>query len=134
MSARSPGFLSQKPRRPAGRVRTVSPKEVPPMDARPASHPSVESLKAFGLGKMDDASAEALMNHLDSCPDCCKEVAALSGDDFLARFRQAHGRSITPAPAASLSERALHPNSAPTTPASPTPIPNLPPELADNPE
>src|SRR5206468_4896162 len=99
--------------------------ETLPMDARPVTHPSVESLKAFGLGKMDDASAEALMNHLDLCPDCCKEVAALSGDDFLARFRQAHGRSITPAPAGSLSERALRPKCPPTTPASPTPIPNL---------
>ena len=70
------------------------------------------------------------MTHLDSCPECCKQVAALSGDDFIARLRQAHGLSKTPAPPKSLVEVAQ----APKPPANQVPIANLPPELANNPQ
>ncbi len=69
-----------------------------------------------------------LLSHLDGCPDCCKIVAALSGDDFLHRLRQAHSRSSTPAPAQSLSDVAQ----AAQSPAGSIPIANLPPELAAN--
>jgi formylglycine-generating enzyme required for sulfatase activity/serine/threonine protein kinase len=98
------------------------------MEARPVIHPSEDALRAFALGKLDDSTASVLMSHLDSCPDCCKVVAALSGDDFLDRLRQAHGRSSTPAPAKSLADAAR----APKPPASQAPIPNLPPALAAN--
>src|SRR5262245_4665297 len=100
------------------------------METRPVIHPSADALRAFALGKLDDSTASVLMSHLDSCPDCCKAVAALSGDDFLERLRQAHGRSGTPAPAKSLADAApaLKPS------ASPSAIPNLPPELANNPQ
>ena len=54
--------------------------------------------KAFGLGKLDDSSAAVLMNHLDQCADCCKVVASQSGDDFLDRLRQVHGRNSTSLP------------------------------------
>ena len=74
------------------------------MEARRATHPSADALKAFGLGKLDDASAEVVMNHLDLCEGCRQEVAALSGDDFLARLRQARGQSSTPAPSNTLSD------------------------------
>jgi serine/threonine protein kinase len=100
------------------------------METRPVTHPSADALRAFALGKLDDSTASVLMSHLDSCPDCCKAVAALSGDDFLGRLRQAHGLSGTPAPAKPLSDAAR----APEPSASQTPIPNLPPELADNPQ
>ena len=52
------------------------------MEARPVNHPSADALRAFALGKLDDSTASVLMSHLDGCPDCCKAVAALSGDDF----------------------------------------------------
>jgi hypothetical protein len=52
------------------------------MEARSAIHPSAEALRAFALGKMDDSTVSVLMSHLDSCPECCQAVAALSGDEF----------------------------------------------------
>jgi anti-sigma factor RsiW len=104
--------------------------EVLLMEARPASHPSADTLRAFGLGKLDDAAAEAVMSHLDHCPECRNAVAAQSGDSFLARLRQAHGPSSTPAPAKSLTGAAHAPKPPVPPAASPTPIPNLPLELA----
>jgi serine/threonine protein kinase len=98
------------------------------MEAHSVLHPSADALRAFALGKLNDATAAVVMNHLDNCTDCCKQVAALSGDDFLKRLRQAHSRSSTPAPAKSLAEVAH----AEKVSASRTPIPNLPPELAAN--
>src|SRR5438309_1633075 len=61
-------------------------KEILPMEARLVSHPSADVLRAFGLGKLDDAAAETVLNHLDTCPECRGEVAALSGDSFLDRL------------------------------------------------
>jgi hypothetical protein len=50
------------------------------MAANQVIHPSAEVLRAFALGKLNDSTASVVMNHLDSCPDCCKQVAALSWD------------------------------------------------------
>jgi serine/threonine protein kinase len=115
------------------------------MEARPDTHPSAESLRAFGLGQLDDASTEALLSHVESCPTCRDQVAALSGDTFLDRLRQAHHRGATPPPPP-VPGRGLEtsPQRSPETPprratppqraaAEPT-VPGLPPELADNPQ
>ena len=51
---------------------------------------SADVLRGFAAGKLDEMKAEAIMSHLDDCPDCCRAAAALSGDDFLDRLRQAH--------------------------------------------
>ena len=40
------------------------------MDAHQALHPTDQTLSSFGLGKLDDASAEAVNKHLEQCPDC----------------------------------------------------------------
>jgi len=96
------------------------------MAARPAKHPNAEVLKAFGLGKLDDSSSGALMEHLDLCAACRQIVASQSGDDFLDRLRQALGRSGTPAPAKSL----VGMEGKPKPPPGPTTLFNLPPELA----
>ena len=38
-------------------------------DGRPQSpHPTDQTLHAYGLGKLDDASAESVNKHLESCP------------------------------------------------------------------
>ncbi len=104
------------------------------MEARRATHPSADALKAFGLGKLDDAAAELVMRHLDLCEGCRKEVAALSGDDFLARLRQARGQSSTPAPSNTFSDSAVG-RKPPLPPvSSQTAIPNLPAELAASPQ
>ncbi|HEY7425837.1 MAG TPA: protein kinase, partial [Gemmataceae bacterium] len=97
-------------------------------------HPSADVLKAFGLGKLNEGSSGVVMDHLDQCDECRNKVAALSGDDFLDRLRQAHGRSGTPAPGQALSDSAAGskpPQQRP--PSNRTAIPNLPGELANNP-
>ncbi len=100
------------------------------MAAHPVTHPSAAALQAFALGKLNDSSSAALINHLDSCPDCCKQVAALSGDDFLNRLRQASSRSSTPAPRPVTAESSTAPQQSPRQ----SDIPRLPPELANNPQ
>jgi serine/threonine protein kinase len=104
------------------------------MEARRDAHPSADTLRAFGLGQLGDTAEAALITHLENCPDCQKEVAALSGDTFLDRLRQAHHRYVTPPPApapgrepapASPAKRADNPVQKPS-------VPGLPPELADH--
>ena len=73
------------------------------METRPDTHPSPNVLRDFCLGKLGDALAETVLDHLETCSECCKEVAAQSGDSFLERLRQAGRPSNTPAPGVSLS-------------------------------
>ncbi len=102
------------------------------MPGTPATHPSAEDLQSFGLGKLNDAAAEVILRHLENCPDCHKQVAALSGDSFLDKLRAARGRSSTPTPARSLSgvARILQPTREPRNP--PPMVEGLPPELVNS--
>ncbi len=73
------------------------------MDTHPAIHPTSEILQAYGLGKLDDASAEAVNKHLEDCADCRRKAAEMSPDSFLGRLRDAQGgpevpSSVTTAP------------------------------------
>ena len=52
------------------------------MGATAAVHPTDQTLQAYGLGKLDDASAESVSKHLESCPDCQRRVAEMSSDSF----------------------------------------------------
>jgi serine/threonine protein kinase/formylglycine-generating enzyme required for sulfatase activity len=105
------------------------------------THLSADALRGFAAGQLDDQTAAAVMNHLDTCPDCCRAAAGLTADDFLDRLRRAHSPGSTPAPgkvsgglvSGEWSGLSL------TTPHSPIPTPhspiaNLPPELANNPQ
>ena len=47
------------------------------MDIHPSLHPTSEILRAYGLGMLDDASAEAVYKHLEDCPDCRRQVAEM---------------------------------------------------------
>ena len=58
------------------------------MDAH-TLHPTDQTLSSYGLGKLDDRSAEAVNEHLEQCPDCRKRVAEMSADSFLGRLRDA---------------------------------------------
>ena len=44
---------------------------------------------AYGVGKLDDASAEAVHKHLEDCEECLRQVAEMSPDSFLGRLRDA---------------------------------------------
>ena len=70
------------------------------MDAAPSPHPTDQTLQSYGLGKLDDASAEAVDEHLEGCPDCRRRVAEMSADSFLGRVRDAEARPrVTARPA-----------------------------------
>jgi len=104
------------------------------MQTRAPTHPSADKLRGFGLGQLDDADAVSVMNHLDKCSECQKEVAAVTGDYFLDRLREARSRSGTPLPGKSLSElaRSLYATVPPSTSA--PSVSGLPPELANHPQ
>jgi serine/threonine protein kinase len=124
------------------------------MAAQLGAHPSADALHEFAVGKLDDITAAAITSHIDGCPDCCRAVAGLPGDDFLDRLRQAHSTNSTPDPAETpasgalgamlsrqesqdqgpaISRRESMPPLA-VPPLAVSPIANLPPELANNPQ
>ena len=99
------------------------------MDATAPPHPADRTLRAYGLGKLDDPSDEAVNRHLDACPDCCRRVAGLSPDSFLARLRET---GVTPDPSAAGRSRAAATEVDPERADGPSAGP-IPPELADHP-
>jgi len=103
------------------------------MNAPPCIHPSEQTLSSYGLGKLDDSSAEAVNEHLEQCPDCRKRVAEMSADSFLERVRDAQARPESPAPIVSPLAGLSMPAGGPTSPA-PPPTSTLPPGLADHPD
>ncbi len=52
-------------------------------------HPTPDTLRAYGLGKLDDASAKAVQEHLDDCLECRRQVAEMSPDSYLGSVRDA---------------------------------------------
>jgi len=103
------------------------------MDASQTPHPTDKTLNAYGLGKLDDPTAQSVHKHLESCPDCRRRVAELTSDSFVGRLRDAQGRPDSPAHNISstggLSMLAAGPGSSAPPPAS-----TLPPGLADHPD
>jgi len=57
------------------------------MDVLHSTHPTAESLRAYSLGRLDEASAEAVGRHLEQCPECRRLVAEMAPDTFLDRLR-----------------------------------------------
>jgi formylglycine-generating enzyme required for sulfatase activity/serine/threonine protein kinase len=100
------------------------------MDTPSPLHPISKTLNAYGLGKLDDGSAEAVNKHLEQCPDCRKRVAEMSADSFLGRIRDAQMGSGVSAFAQS------QPGEVQTSKKSsaPPPADTLPPGLADHPD
>src|SRR5690348_11641282 len=99
------------------------------MEAGSVVHPSIETLRALALGKLDDSTASVVLNHLDNCPDCRTKVAAAANDDVLNRLRNAHAGGSTPAPANSRADLNRRP-----PPLGPTTLFDVPPELAEHPQ
>jgi len=102
-----------------------------PMDAVLSSHPTDQILSSYGLGKLDDGSAEAVNKHLEACSDCRKRVAEMSADSFLGRVREAQAadKSILGQSQGGGTESLKHANAAPPPSAD-----TLPPGLADHPD
>ncbi|HEX7449095.1 MAG TPA: family 16 glycoside hydrolase [Pirellulales bacterium] len=63
------------------------------MNALEATCPPASVLSDFGLGKLDVASAETVIRHLETCADCRGRAANLPGDSFVDRLRDAGGAS-----------------------------------------
>src|SRR5438552_9852497 len=72
------------------------------MDVPSGSHPSADILHAFGLGKLDAASAAAIKDHLETCPDCRYEAAILTLDSSLEQESQSDQSSSSSAAAPAL--------------------------------
>jgi hypothetical protein len=108
--------------------------EIDLMDALQALHPTDQTLSSYGLGQLDDATAESVNQHLESCPDCRRRVAEVSSDSFLGRLRdaQALGRLDSPVPIGP-STAGLSMAAGPNTPAPPL-AGMMPAGLADHPD
>ncbi len=103
------------------------------MNAQPALHPTDQTLQSYGLGKLDDGSAQSVNQHLESCPDCRSRVAAMSSDSFLGKLREAQGQPQSTGPVgSSLPGMSMLDSGASTT--APPPTSTLPPGLADHPD
>ena len=95
-----------------------------------AVHPSDQTLSAYGLGKLDDASAETVSKHLEDCDSCQRRVAELSSDEFLGRLQNAQVKSAADwSPFGVSSTEGAR---GPVVP--PPPVDTLPPELVDHPD
>ncbi len=100
------------------------------MAAPVGAHPSADTLQAFSQGKLEQFAAQTVIEHLASCSDCAKVVAAQSGDEFLARLREAKRPGTTPVPVKLAGQHAAEPTTV--LPQSAPKLANTPPELAAN--
>ena len=104
------------------------------MGATAAVHPNDQTLQAYSLGKLNDASAESVNEHLGSCADCQSRVAEMSSDSFVGRLRGAQGRpEMSAANRPPVDESNI--DRGPAVAAAPPPAADtLPPGLADHPD
>jgi serine/threonine protein kinase len=101
------------------------------MDVHTDVHPTDQTLSSYGLGELDDGSAEAVNKHLEQCSVCRQRVAQMSADSFLGRLRDDWGGPGSHAPiAASLAGLSMLAAGSPSLalPATGT----LPPGLANH--
>ena len=102
------------------------------MNVQSELHPTDQTLSSYGLGKLDDDSAEAVNKHLEECRDCRKRVAEMSADSFLERVRDAQKPSgkTTFGQSQAGGTQSCKGSNAPAPP----PADTLPPGLADHPD
>jgi serine/threonine protein kinase len=101
------------------------------MGATVAVHPTDLTLQSYGLGKLDDASAESVNKHLEACADCQRRVAEMSSDSFLGRLRDAQGQPGSSGPIVS-SLAGLSMLDGGSSPLAPPATSTLPPGLAEH--
>jgi eukaryotic-like serine/threonine-protein kinase len=63
-----------------------------------ANHPSAKEMSDFGLGKLPRARADAVAEHLTTCPDCQAVPAEQGPDSLIDRLRAAAPKSGTVLP------------------------------------
>ncbi len=102
------------------------------MDAHPTLHPTDQTLSSYGLGKLDDRSADVVNKHLEQCPDCRKRVSEMSADSFLERVRDGQEPSGDTTFGQSLLGGAQSDKGE--SPQAPPPASTLPPGLAEHPD
>ncbi len=101
-------------------------------------HPQRDTLEAFGLGKLGEAEAAAVEQHLAECPSCCDSLLGMQDDTFIELVRQAETpsapRSETPNDAAESATRTALPSAPPAegSPRAPQVV-SRPPELEHHP-
>ena len=95
------------------------------MGVSAAVHPSDQTLSAYALGKLDDASAGTVSKHLEDCDSCQRRVAELSSDEFLGRLQNAQVKSAADWPPFGVSPT----DGARGALVPPPPVDTLPPEL-----
>jgi len=101
--------------------------------AAPTAHPSDKTLQSYGLGKLDDLLAEAVVKHLKECDSCRRRVAEVTSDSFVGRLQDAQARPETIPPVGS-SLAGLSKLGAESRTPSPPPASTLPPGLAEHPD
>jgi serine/threonine protein kinase len=47
------------------------------------AHPSVDKLRTFGLGQLDQAEAVVVEEHVSHCEACCRTLAGIGADTFI---------------------------------------------------
>jgi formylglycine-generating enzyme required for sulfatase activity/serine/threonine protein kinase len=98
-----------------------------------AIHPTDQTLRSYGLGKLDDAAAESVHKHLEGCAACRQRVAELTSDSFLDQMRDAHGQPGASGPVvSSLTGLSMLEDDGGIK--GPPPTDTLPPGLADHPD
>jgi hypothetical protein len=98
-----------------------------------ARHPTDQTLRARGLGRLDERSAAAVDSHLRSCGECRRRIADLTDTDASGQGHRDRVRPDSPPPVGS---SFAGPSSLEGGPASPVPpaAETLPPGLAENPD
>jgi formylglycine-generating enzyme required for sulfatase activity/serine/threonine protein kinase len=66
------------------------------MNASGSDHPTDQTLRAYGVGKLHGDLADSVQAHLGVCAGCRQRVAELSADTFLDRLRGAQARPDAP--------------------------------------
>jgi serine/threonine protein kinase len=105
------------------------------MHAQQATHPSADTLQAFGLGKLTDSLlVDTVLRHVESCPECREKGTAICGDSFVQGLRRARENSDAPIPTRQLSDIGQVMKSADYALTTQPEVLDLPPELRDHPQ
>ncbi len=104
------------------------------MDVPTKLHPSVQTIRTFKSGQLDEISAHVVKLHLEQCDDCRRHLGDLAADGFPNRASSTQGDAPAMSPfsqPARASKTAAHTG---MIAAEPMPVATLPPGLANHPD